>query len=78
MGELAAVFIVTECVELKAAVSCKRLSATGPGYQKLMVGVRTLHSSVLLGEYLPHPGVNEVTKLVGKVELSYCAHTGQL
>ena len=66
MGELAAIVIVTECVELKAAVSCKRLlSATGPWNKKLMVGVRALHSSVLLGESLPHPALNEVTKLVG-------------
>jgi len=65
-GELAAAFIVTVCVELKAAVSCKRLfSATGTGNQKLMVGVRALHSSVLLGESLLHPALNEVTKLVG-------------
>jgi len=66
VGELAAVFIVTECVELKAAISCKRLlSATRPGNQKLMLGVRAQHSSVLLGESLPHPALNEVTKLVG-------------
>jgi len=37
------------------------LSATGPGNEKLMVGVRALHSFVLLGESLPHPALNEVT-----------------
>jgi hypothetical protein len=51
---------------MKAAVSCRRLlSATGPGNQKLVVGVRALQSSMLLGESLPHPALNEVTELVG-------------
>lgn len=54
-GEIA-VFVVIEYVEMKAAVSCKRLlSATKLRNQELVVGVTVLHSSMLLGGSLPPP-----------------------
>jgi hypothetical protein len=60
---------------MKAAVSSKRLlSATEPGNQKLVVGVRILHSSMLHGEPLPHPALNEVTKFKDKLNC-HIVHT---
>jgi hypothetical protein len=61
MGRELAVFIVTGLVEMNPTVSSKRLlSAAEPGNQNLV-----LHSSMLLGESVPHPALNGMEKLVG-------------